>query len=80
MHDFLKQDPKKVSLNQWDWLVMNPLITGCQTMKRFGGGYNRACHVQDGQKYVCMDNFPSDDNDVNQKKITCSRTSLDDLS
>ncbi len=57
----MAKDPKLLTLDSWDSSVMNPLVTGCGVMKRFGGWYNKGCHVFDGHKYVCMDNFPKID-------------------
>ncbi len=39
---------------------MNPLITGCNVLKRAGGKYFQDCHVMDGQKFFCLDNFVPD--------------------
>ncbi len=62
--DFMKQDASIVTLDQWDKLIMDPLITGCKSLKRYGGEYQSYCHVLDGQKYVCMDDFPIKTEDV----------------
>ena len=57
----LNKDSSKVTLNEWDQMVMDPLTTGCGVMKRFGGWYHEDCHVFDGHKYVCLDHYSKHD-------------------
>ncbi len=41
----------------WDQIIMSPIETGCAVLKRAGGFYMSGCHVIDGQKQVCLDNY-----------------------
>ncbi len=50
-------DPTEMTLNDFDPLIMDPLLTPCNELKRVGGIMFRNCNVLDGHKYICMDNL-----------------------
>ena len=54
----MAKNSNNLNLDNWDSIIMDPLVTGCSVMKRFGGRYMKGCHLYDGHKFVCMDNFP----------------------
>ncbi len=46
-----------MSLSEWDRVIMDPLVTGCQKISRIGGHFDKFCNLFDGQKFVCFDHF-----------------------
>ena len=62
----MKLNTNTMTMDDFDRTVMDPMITTCGQMKRIGGKYLNHCHVFDGHKFVCMDEFPPKDEDVSK--------------
>ena len=52
--------PKDSTMDSFYALSMDTFDTVCNIKTRLGGKYLSACHVMDGQKYVCMDEIMKD--------------------
>ena len=60
MNELVSANPSQLSEDSIHDLLQKRMLTPCNDIKPFGGGYIDFCKISDGHKYICVDKLLED--------------------